>query len=74
MKPTKEIKPASLPVGDLLTRAEAASILKVHTETVKRWQQAGRLRAFVLDKTVVRYAASDVTALLNDSAVLTVAA
>jgi len=69
MLPMKESNPASLPVGDLLTRAEAAHILKVHTETIKRWQRGGRIRAYVLGRTVVRYAANDVSALLNNAVV-----
>lgn len=50
---------------DLITRREAAHLLRVHTETVKRWQRAGRLRAYVLSATVVRYSRADVLGLLS---------
>ena len=74
MIPMKESNPTSLPIGDLLTRADAARILRVHPETIKRWQRAGRIKAYVLGRTVVRYAANDVSALLNNAAVMAVQA
>ncbi len=70
----KNSNPSSLPVGDLLTRADAARILRVHPETIKRWQRAGRIKAYVLGRTVVRYAASDVRMLLSHAAVMAVQA
>lgn len=54
---------------DLLTRKDAAQLLKVHTETVKRWQRTGRLKAYVLSATVVRYSRADVEQLLAGSRV-----
>lgn len=56
---------------DLLTRKDVARLLKVHTETVKRWQRAGRLKACVLSATVVRYSRADVEQMLAGSLVTT---
>lgn len=57
-----------LPAAEVLTRREAADLLKVHTETIKRWQRQGRLRAFVLSPTVVRYRRADLEQLLQGCA------
>lgn len=53
----------------LLSRKDVAQMLNVHTETVKRWQRAGRLRACILGPTVVRYDPADVARLIAESVV-----
>jgi excisionase family DNA binding protein len=52
---------------ELLTRREAATLLKVHTETIKRWQKNGRLPALVLGPTTVRYRRADIERFLSGS-------
>jgi predicted site-specific integrase-resolvase len=51
------------PDKQFLTRKDTAARLAVSTETVKRWQHAGRLPAYVLSRNVVRYLESDICAL-----------
>ena len=64
-----KLAPPLVPLGNeqYVTRQQVAGILNVHTETVKRWARAGRLRAFVFSGTVTRYAMSDVQRLIEDA-------
>lgn len=62
-----KLAPPVAPLGgeQYVTRQQVADLLHVHTETVKRWARAGRLRAFVFSGTVTRYAMSDVQRLIE---------
>lgn len=65
----RELAPPMAPIGteQYVTRQQVADLLHVHTETVKRWARAGRLRAFVFSGTVTRYALSDVQRLIEEA-------
>jgi excisionase family DNA binding protein len=53
---TLEIPNKDTPVKyRLLTRKETADRLGVHKETIKRWQQNGKLPAIILNSRVTRY-------------------
>jgi predicted site-specific integrase-resolvase len=53
----------------LLTRRDVARRAAVHTETVKRWQRAGKLQAIVINSRVTRYHPDVVAKLLADATV-----
>jgi excisionase family DNA binding protein len=53
--------------NELMTRAQVAALLQVHSNTVTRYEIAGRLRALRLGPFSVRYRRSDVLALIESS-------
>lgn len=44
--PQPPAAPITLRAGDFLSVREAAALLAVHPESVRRWARAGRLRCF----------------------------
>jgi len=50
-----------------LTRQQVATKLNVHTETVKRWAKAGKLRSYKFSGTLVRHPLSDVELLIGSA-------
>ena len=53
------------PAADLLTRAEAAKLLKVSPVTISRWLKQGRLPAYRLGPRAVRIRRADLEGLLR---------
>jgi excisionase family DNA binding protein len=53
--------------NELMTRKQVAALLQVHSNTVTRYEIAGRLRALRLGPFSVRYRRSDVLQLIQDS-------
>lgn len=51
----------------LLTRKEVADALRVHPDTVRRYEQAGKLAGVHLNARNVRYRQIDVDALINQA-------
>jgi len=49
----------------LLTRKDVASLLSVHTETVKRMAKRGELKEIVIRRNLVRYNPTQVAALIG---------
>ncbi len=50
----------------LLSRREVASMLGVHTETIKRYQRKGLLPAIVFNSRLIRYERTEVDRLIQD--------
>ena len=51
---------------DLLTISEAAGVLKIHANTLRRWSDEGRIRAFRIgDRHDRRYRRSDINKCLK---------
>ncbi len=58
---------ASREASRLMSRREVASMLGVHTETIKRYQRRGILPAIILNSRLVRYERADVEKFLQSS-------
>ena len=52
---------------DLITRKEAAEMLRVSGETLKRWGRAGKLETIRLSSRCIRYRRSAITALVEQA-------
>jgi excisionase family DNA binding protein len=55
------------PEPEFCTASEAAEILDVHSETVRRWAREGRLDVMLLPSGRMRFRRSTVLALLNET-------
>ena len=53
---------------ELITRQEAAALLRISIRTLERWEQSGRLSPTRLSPGVVRYRRADVDRLIEDGA------
>ena len=71
----KNINPSAYPNDDtqivdgisrLMSRREVASMLGVHTETIKRYQRKGLLPAIVFNSRLIRYERTEVERLIQD--------
>ena len=62
-------KQASPEASRLMSRREVASMLGVHTETIKRYQHQGRLKAIILNSRLIRYERAEVEKLLQSGRV-----
>lgn len=60
---------AELSGRPLATRKEVANRAQVCTETIKRWQREGKLKAIILSRQIVRYDWNDVDKVLAESRV-----
>ena len=49
-----------------MSRREVASMLGVHTETIKRYQRKGLLPAIVFNSRLIRYERTEVERLIQD--------
>jgi predicted site-specific integrase-resolvase len=54
-------------IRQMWSRKQVATRCGVHSESVKRWQKAGLLPAYVINCRVVRYAPEDVEKFLEAS-------
>lgn len=54
-------------MSDLLTRVEAAAVLRVHPTTLRRWRRQGKLPVVRLSDGTIRYRQSDLDALVTAS-------
>lgn len=54
--------------GELLTVGEAAAELRVHGDTIRRWDKAGKIAAIRTPTGHRRFLASDIAAIKNGSA------
>lgn len=54
-------------IETLITRRELCKALGIHTATARRWELAGRLRAFGLTSRLVRYSRADLERLLREA-------
>jgi len=53
-------------IPKLLTIRQAAEILNVHVETLRRWDKSGKLKAIVInDRGDRRYELKDIQSLIN---------
>ena len=59
-------KQASPEASRFMSRREVASMLGVHTETIKRYQRKGLLPAIVLNSRLIRYERTEVERLIQD--------
>ena len=53
----------------LMSRREVAALIGVHTETIKRYQHQGRLKAIILNSRLIRYERAEVEKLLQSGRV-----
>ncbi len=56
-----------LDMRQLLTKQEAAEVVRVHPRTIERWIHVGRIRASRLSPRVVRIRRSELERLLRES-------
>ena len=52
-----------------MSRRQVADLLGLHTETIKRYQHQGRLKAIILNSRLIRYERADVEKLLQSGKV-----
>lgn len=64
---TNEVSQRSIFVGELLTLAEAAAVLKVTRKTLYAWKKAGKIRTVKVAGSLVRVPAADLAALIQRS-------
>ncbi len=56
-------------ISRLMSRREVASMLGVHTETIKRYQRKGLLPAIVFNSRLIRYERTEVERLIQEGRV-----